>query len=549
MERHIKLSLIAIYSLGLLDSVINTVVAPSLIFYILSVGGTKEDYGLTTSAVCMGMTIMVFFFGKWIDSNGNRYHAPFACTFILGIAGSLIYFLAILLPKGTWAVNAILVGRFVQGMGAAGKTLLSSWIATAIPFEEQKTIITIHTMVGMAGTFIGPALNTLVAEIDTSITILGTYIPINPYNSIGLLVAANEAILWVVTILLLTDPPPQQKPLTAASNDESTTKEEEQHLLKALTYFDIVFPVIQQFVLVFNFILLGVAMSPVAADLLGWTPVGISYLCTAQSGVVFVGMAATLYLSVKEVPDFTFIFFGNAIFVVGGALTYILWRADTATVVTFALPFLLITFAFPFTGPSNQSSFNKAVFSKPELASSIGVLQSVYTQGGTIAGIVAPPFTTGLVLRDTKDVTSSEPHELTTWAYFIPISALLMIVGLLYEEFILGKNELGLLSSKSEAVVEEEEDVTPDETSKLVPADKRGKSKRASIVEINQVFSRKYEVERAMSSEVPINGYGIVNPVETAYERKLMKELSRGRSEWEHLLKLDQDMDGMEMNE
>ena len=124
-----------------------------------------------------------------------------------------------------------------------------------------------------------------------------------------------------------------------------------------------------------------------------------------------------------------------------------------------------------------------------------------------------------------------------------------MIVGLLYEEFILGKNELGLLSSKSEAVVEEEEDVTPDETSKLVPADKRGKSKRASIVEINQVFSRKYEVERAMSSEVPINGYGIVNPVETSYERKLMKELSRGRSEWEHLLKLDQDMDGMEMNE
>ena len=74
-------------------------------------------------------------------------------------------------------------------------------------------------------------------------------------------------------------------------------------------------------------------------------------------------------------------------------------------------------------------------------------------------------------------------------------------------------------------------------------------SSRRSIVEINQVFTRKYEVDRRMSNEVIINGVGNVNPFMTAYDEELLKEQSVGKKELEHLIKLDEKLDGMEMNE
>ncbi len=296
-----------------------------------------------------------------------------------------------------------------------------------------------------------------------------------------------------------------------------------------------------------NFTLFGVATSPVAATMLDWTPVELSKLSVVQSVFSFLGMGTTLYLAMKKTTDFTMIFVGNGIFLISGLLTYLQWRVDTASVLTFSLPLLLITLAYPFTSPANQSSFNQAVFSKPEIAGSIGVLQSTYMQGATIAGIVAPPFVTSFVLRDPKDINLDSPYELTPWALYVPISAALMIVGLLYEEFVLGKNELGLLKSQPTEAAEDEVS-PPDETSKLV-SPKRTKSTRRSIVEIDQVFTRQYEVDRRMSSEVFINGVGIVNPFETAYDTELMKELSSGKEEWEHLLKLDEEMDEMEMKE
>jgi hypothetical protein len=61
------------------------------------------------------------------------------------------------------------------------------------------------------------------------------------------------------------------------------------------------------------------------------------------------------------------------------------------------------------------------------------VLQSIYTQAATIAGIVIPPFVTYFVLNDPKDVNLDSPYELSLWALYVPISSALMIIGLLYE--------------------------------------------------------------------------------------------------------------------
>jgi len=545
MERSLLISLVVILLNTFLESVIGSVVGPSLIFYIESVGGTKEDYGLITSVFFVGMTLLTTFFGRWVDSNGNKYQAPFAVTFILGIVGSIIYFLASVMPVGRWAVYVILVGRFITGAGIAGKCLLQSWIATAIPQEQLSTVFTIFSMVASFGQFVGPPLNRLVAEIDTSVAITSSFsIPINPYNSIGLLVAFNEALVWALFALFLKDPPSRKEEPLSTSNAGPAPQAGLKDILKALTHFDIAFPLVQNFVIMFNFTLFGVALAPVAETMLGWTPVQISNLAVVEAVVGIAGMAAMLCLTLRKTTDFTFIFIGNAIFVASGVLTYLWWRLDTATIVKFSLPLLLVNFGYPFSNPANQSSFTKAVSSRPETADSIGVLQGLYTQAFTIAGIVAPPFVTAFVMRDRKDIDLNSPYELTPWALYVPVTAFILIVGLLYEEFVLGKNELGFLPSKPEAASAEDE-VSPDETSKLVK-DKRNKSTRRSIVEVNQVFSRKYEVDRRMSAEVPINGVGIINPFETAYERKLKRELTRDKKEWEHLLKLDEEMDEME---
>ena len=113
-EKPVFLSLVAWMLYALLENVIGTVVAPSLVFYIESVGGTNQDYGVATSAVMLGTTLFMTFFGKWVDSNGNKYQAPLTCSYILGIVGALIYFLASIFPN-RWAVNAIVAGRFIAG--------------------------------------------------------------------------------------------------------------------------------------------------------------------------------------------------------------------------------------------------------------------------------------------------------------------------------------------------------------------------------------------------------------------------------------------------
>lgn len=542
-EKPVFLSLVAWMLYILLENVIGTVVGPSLVFYIESVGGTNQDYGVATSAVCLGMTLLMTFFGKWVDSNGNKYQAPLACSYILGIIGALIYFLASILPN-TWAVNAIVAGRFIAGMGAAGKSLVMSWITTAVPLEKQKTVVSFISVVAILGQTAGPVLNTLVSEIDTSIAITSNFsIPLNPLNSIGLLVAIGEALFWLLAVLYIEDPPPR-KIDALASNDSTDTvaKSGLGDILKAMMHFDVAFPLVQNFIGCFSYSLYMVAIAPVAQDMLNWTPVEISKLAVVEAVVGAVASVLTVYLAVINTSDFTMLIIGFVVYTAAGVMTCLGWRVDNATVFAYAAPILALNFVGSFLGPASQSKFNKAVFSRPELAGSIGVLQSLYVQAYTLAGVVGPIFVGSYVLRDSNEVSLSSPHELTPWAWYMPILSLIIIIGLLYEEFVLLKDK------PKDAGEDEDEEMSPDETTKLV-ADKRRKSARHSIVEVNQVFSRQYEVDRRFSCEVYINGVGIINPVETAQERKLMKELTKSKKEWEHLLTLDEEADEVEMEE
>ena len=136
LDRSLIPSIVVLVLINVTDSITNSVVGPSLVFYVSDVGGTKEQYGMIMSASYLSGMLMMSFYGAWVDSNGNQYQAPYAAAFALGIAGSLIYFSAVVLPRGHWAIGAILLGRLVTGLGASGRTLAYAWVATAIPRDE-----------------------------------------------------------------------------------------------------------------------------------------------------------------------------------------------------------------------------------------------------------------------------------------------------------------------------------------------------------------------------------------------------------------------------
>ena len=82
-------------------------------------------------------------------------------------------------------------------------------------------------------------------------------IPINPYNSVGLIVAVGELFLWTAMELLLTEPPTKEK---TTLSDTSTAQSDQDKsgfgvVLKALSYFDIWFPLVQAMVICFGFLL------------------------------------------------------------------------------------------------------------------------------------------------------------------------------------------------------------------------------------------------------------------------------------------------------
>ena len=247
---------------------------------------------------------------------------------------------------------------------------------------------------------------------------------------------------------------------------------------------------------------------------------------------MFAAMMIVMYLSFKNVTDFSMLVFGNIVFAVSGSLTYVWWRVDSGTELRFVSTFLMLFFGYPFMGPANRSAYNHAIHNRPELANKVGVLNGLYVQAFTIGGVIFPVFISKYVLREPSDVNLSSPHEMTPLALLIPICSLLIIVGLLYEEFIFGKNELGLLRAKPEV-----EKGAVDETSKLV--DKKDR-RLSSIAEINQTFSRVNEVNRRLSTSTVdgISGInGMCNPCDTAWERKVRDELIADQKEWDEIAK------------
>ncbi|KAL3787443.1 hypothetical protein ACHAW5_008981 [Stephanodiscus triporus] len=526
MEISMMISVALLLMINVTDSITTSIVGPSLIFYVTEMGGTKEQYGMIMSSSYLSGILFMSFYGAWVDGNGNKYRAPYAASFALGMAGSLVYFLAAIIPPGRVAIGAILVGRFVTGIGSSGRTLAYSWVATGVPRDKQRTVLTMLSMTRTLGLIMGPLLNALIAKVDAELVIASVIIPITPNNFPGLMLFVGECLLLASMYKFLDDPPAKTKDLSSSKEHPSASLKV---ILNAVTSFDLALPMMILFTLMCNYTFYTVAIPPVGSTAFGWSTVQIANVLAAQAIVLFVSMNGSMALSMMtEIPDSVMIIGGNIFFVVGGAMTYFSWKVGAATW-QFVMPVMLITLAYPSMGPANRSSFTMALHRHPELENSIGIMQSIFSQMIMIGGFITPNLVTKYVLLSPGQIAfDSSSRVLSPWAWFIPISSLLMIALTVYQEV------------KPDKIEVEEEETPETETFALLA----GKTvsnirRRSSVITIDQSLSARYEINRRASVEA----FGMMNPCETRDEINLHEKLLRDKREWEEILELDEEMD------
>lgn len=252
---------------------------------------------------------------------------------------------------------------------------------------------------------------------------------------------------------------------------------------------------------------------------MGWNSVSISEVTAYGSLIMASGMVISMVVSMRDVSDFSMIIFGFANFFVGGWCIYAWWKEGVGFW-QFTLPIYFLYFAYPFIGPANRSKYTRAIHDNKELEGSHGIMMSLVNQAAALAGFVAPTLVASLILRNPEDIeASSDKHQMTPGALYVPIFSALVIVGLTYQDFFRVKRR-----KSTESV---------SETTSLIPSTDR-KSARASIVQISDTFSRSSEVNRRMSVEC----MEIPNPVDTKYEQELTAKLMKDKEDWEEIEKI-----------
>ena len=256
MEKSMIASIVLLLMINITDSVTNSAVDPSLIFCITEIGGSKEEYGTIMSSTFLSGILMTSFYGAWVDRNCGRNKGPCGASFVLGMAGSLVYFLAANCPPGKFAMHIMLAGRLVTGMGSYSRTLAYTWVAMAIPQENQRNVLTLLSITRTVGMIMGPALNVLVAKFDVKLVIALTIILITPNNSSGLLLFIGEGLLFAEMYVFLENPPPKVKDLSSLSTEnEPHSSASLKDIWNAVTSFDLALPMANLFFLMCNFTL------------------------------------------------------------------------------------------------------------------------------------------------------------------------------------------------------------------------------------------------------------------------------------------------------
>lgn len=422
-------SVLALATLGLVDSISFMIVAPSLAFYVEKLGGSQDVYGFILAVYSFASFCGKPILGRWSDSQG--FQVPYMISITLSIVGGLLYAIApAFLPVQSstthqnqqhLALQLVALGRILGGLGRANSALGFAYVARALPASERTPATAILGGIQMIGMAIGPLFSALLADVDFNLC----GIHFDNLNSVGLVLLVINFISQVIVYALLPDLPPYVNNNTNSDEasdhnqkDDDDDDKKESEWLKMLRFIfrmpHIGIPFLTIFVFNFNWQFIETAIAPASADALGWTPVQVSYVLGAMAVLVFLGMTSVHKLSQMGVTDFTLLCYGLLANAIGYAFLYITWYRG-ATTAAFIFPVFISAGSFAFLGAPNRSLFSKSVDATPELGGLEGTMQALLSMASSVGGFTAPSMVAHYCLRTPTEVDSSADGREFTW--------------------------------------------------------------------------------------------------------------------------------------
>jgi MFS family permease len=257
-----QVGLVALALIQLVDAISYMVVAPSIIFYVLQVGGTMDQYGLILSSFSFASFVGKPILGIWLDAGGNKFRMPYIVTISLAGVGGLCYFAASAFTSSsssssssspTVAIGLIFAGRFLGGLGAANQALGFAYLASVVPPDQQTQTNSLLSMMRILGMAVGPGFNVLLDKIHWSVPITSTFtLEITSLNSVGLFLAVANVLAGAIILIVLEEPPEPPKATTTTTTKNGAVVEEGEDsvlkTLKALCCLELMLPMYTLFV-------------------------------------------------------------------------------------------------------------------------------------------------------------------------------------------------------------------------------------------------------------------------------------------------------------
>lgn len=432
--------LVVLTIVGIVDAISYMLVTPSLIFYVLQNGGSQGQYGIIMSAFSFSSFCTKPLLGWWSDKQGFRL--PYMASVGIALLGGAAYLMASSLPKGSVAVNCILLARLLGGCGAANSALGFAYVARSVPPKEQTSTNSLLSLCRILGMAVGPGLNVLVAKVDLPIT---PNWKLDSLNSVGIVLILANLISATAIYNFLDEPKAKQddkddengdlnekdKPI----EDTTTRNDTKAPIYEAFCSFlslDIMVPMLSIFTFNANFQIIETAFAPAAFDGIGWGTVESSMVLGSIAPLFAAHMYSVIRLSKSGVSDSSILSGGLVVSIFGYTALYFLWIKDS-NFWYFYLPIVASASSFPYMASTTRSIFTVSVNHKAALKEYQGILQAVLSMAASVAGFTTPGIVAAYVLRSPEQVLeSSDMRELTPYSLFAPIMSLLVLLGVVY---------------------------------------------------------------------------------------------------------------------
>jgi len=491
--------LIVLTIVGLVDAISYMLVTPSLIFYVLQNGGTRQQYGIIISAFSFSSFCTKPVLGWWSDQSGFRI--PYLASATLALMGGAGYLLSSTLPKGPIAVGAILASRLLGGCGAANSSLGFAYVARSVPPTKQTSTNTLLGLCRVVGMAAGPGLNLLLSEIHCSVT--ETW-ELDSLNAVGIVLVLANLVSAVAIWTLFEEP----ETGTAADTADVTTPETTDKLVQdqrnmtsssssstqssppstfgalaaILSSMDTLVPLLCIYSFNACFALIETAFAPAAYDAMGWGPTQSSAALGLLVVMIGANMMTVMHLSKKGVAESDLMGGGLIASCASYLAMYFLWTHDSSAF-WFCLPIFLASCSFPYLTATTRTMFTVAVSTKPALSEHKGFLQSVLSMMASIAGFTAPGFVATWILRSPEAVEASEDgRELSLYGLCAPALFALVLLGVVY----LRVTGAVIDAKDMEATTETEIDEKEDSNSNTSSEETRSLTETSSLLPLEQ---------------------------------------------------------------